>query len=262
MLKQRSLLALSLLIASILLLLSGCKGRPSSCSNSYDGNYKGSVKVGDPYNVKSKTYEPKLEQHYDKVGMASWYGDQFHCRKTANGEYFNKHQLSAAHNTLPLPSVARVTNLENNRSIKVIINDRGPFSKKRIIDVSESAAVALGMKARGVATVRVEFLPKETNELMAKIASQKKIYYKDKHGHKHKHSAKFEIIVGEYHDQKIALATMRKLAKLDKVHLLVGESSKHKIYKVILPAATRVKAKNLLNKLVKMGYQNAKIHSN
>ena len=261
MLKSRSLLVLSLVLAS-LFFLSGCKGRPSSCSNSYDGNYKGSVKVGDPYNVKNNTYEPKLEQHYDKVGKASWYGDQFHCRKTANGEYFNKHQFSAAHNTLPLPSVARVTNLENNRSIKVIINDRGPFSKKRIIDISESAATALGMKAQGVATVRVEFLPKETNELMAKISSHKKIYYKDKHGKTHKHSSKFEVIVGEYHDQKIALTTMKKLAKLGKIHLLVGESTRHKIYKVIMPVATRVKAKNLLNKLVKMGYQNAKIHSN
>jgi rare lipoprotein A len=258
MLAKRSWMVLFLLMGYVVV-LSGCKGRPSHCSNSYDHNYQGSVKVGDSYDIKNKTYEPKLEHDYDEVGIASWYGDQFHCSKTANGEYFNKHQFSAAHNTLPLPSVAKVTNLSNNRSINVIINDRGPFSKERIIDISESTAVALGMKAQGIAKVRVQFLPKETNELMNKIASRKKIYYKDHHGYKH--GLKFEIIVEEYKDQKIALTTIRKLSKLSKIHLLMGESSGHKIYRVILPAANRAKAKSLLNKVTKMGYKHAKINS-
>ena len=160
-------------------LLSGCKSL-TRCENSYDHKYNGSVKVGSSYTIKNKTYTPKIEHDYDEVGMASWYGDAFHCKKTANGEYFNKHQLSAAHKTLPMPSVAKVTNLHNNRSVHVVINDRGPFSKSRIIDISEKAAIELGMKSQGVAKVRVEFAAEETNKLMKKIASKKKIYYHNK----------------------------------------------------------------------------------
>ena len=244
------------LLFSYLFLLSGCKFRPSFCSNSYDGEYKGSVKVGDPYKIKNKTYTPALNHEYDQIGTASWYGDDFHCKKTANGEYFNKNQLSAAHNTLPLPSVAKVTNLENGRSVNVIINDRGPFSNNRIIDLSEKAASELGMKARGLATVRVQFLPKESNELMAKLPSKKKIYYKGKG--KHKPLSKFEIIVAEYSDQEVALTTMRKLSKIGKSHLIVRDNRR---YIITLAAPNKEKANILLKKVINMGYKNAKIHS-
>lgn len=250
--RQKIILILILLIQAFV--LSSCKLR--SCNNSYDENYSGSVKVGNPYTIKSKTYEPKLDHQYDEVGTASWYGDDFHCKKTANGEYFNKHQLSAAHNTLPLPSVVKVTNLENNRSVNVVINDRGPFSKKRIIDVSEKAAISLGMKSKGLATVRIQFLPKETNELMAKIASKKKIYYKS--DSKHKLISKFEVVVAEYTDQEDALTTMHKLSKIGKVHLIVG--SNHK-FKVVLAAANKEKAKILFKKVKNLGYSDAKIYS-
>ncbi len=230
--------------------------RPSVCNNSYDKNYKGSVKIGDPYTVKNKTYTPEVEHDYDQIGTASWYGDDFHCKKTANGESFNKHQLSAAHNTLPLPSVVKVTNLENGRSVNVIINDRGPFAHNRIIDLSEKAASELGMKASGLATVRVQFLPKESNELMAKLPSKKKIYYKGKG--KHKPLSKFEIVVEEYSDQSKALITMRKLSKIGKSHLIVRDNRR---YIITLAASNKEKASVLLNKVINMGYKNAKIHS-
>lgn len=246
-------IVLALIILSQAFLLSSCRLR--SCGNSYDDSYNGSVKVGNPYTVKDKTYHPQLDHQYDEVGTASWYGDEFHCRKTANGEYFNKHQLSAAHKTLPMPSVAKVTNLENNRSVNVVINDRGPFSKNRIIDVSEKAAISLGMKNKGTAMVRVEFLPKETNELMAKIASKKKIYYKSS---KQKINSKFEVVVAEYTDQEDALRTMHKLTKVGKVNLIVGKNHK---FKVVLAASNKDKAKLLFKKVKNMGYSDAKIYS-
>lgn len=238
------------------LILSSCKLMPRSCKNTYDESYNGSVKVGNPYSVKNKTYKPQVDYHYDEIGTASWYGDDFHCKKTANGEYFNKHQLSAAHKSLPLPSVVKVTNLENNRSVKVVINDRGPFSKNRIIDLSEKAASGLGMKAKGLATVRVQFLPQETNELMTKIASKKKIYYKS--GSKQKPISKFEIVVAEYSDQEDALTTMHKLTKIGKVHLIVSPNHR---FKVVIAAASKEKAKQIFKKVKSLGYQDAKIHS-
>ena len=235
-------------ILFLLFCLSACKS--TKCANSYDQNYKGSVKVGDPYSVKDVTYIPKLDIHYNQVGLASWYGHKFHCLKTANGEFFNKHQLSAAHKTLPMPSVARVTNLANNRSVEVIINDRGPFIKGRIIDVSENAAVALGMKHHGVATVRVEFLPEETNQLMAKIAANKKIYYDKKPKHK------YEIMVEQYSFEKQALQTMRKISKLAKVHTVVAKG----MYKVIIIAKNKSDLLLLFKKIKNMGYKNAQIY--
>ena len=237
---------------ALLLLLASCKAsRPAQCENSYDHNYNGSVKIGEPYDVTSKTYTPKLDQHYDQTGTASWYGHAFHCLKTANGELFDKNQLSAAHPTLPLPSVVKVTNLSNNRSVNVIVNDRGPFTGNRIIDISEKAAIAIGMKHQGLATVRVEFLPEETNQLMAKIASKKKIYYNNKPKHK------FEITIDEYKEQKVALHNMRKISKYSKVHLV---ASKHG-YTVLSIADSKAAANNLLKKFIHMGYKNAKIHS-
>lgn len=249
-------LTILLLLFGYMFVLSGCKSRPSVCNNSYDTNYKGSVKVGDPYTIKNKTYVPVIEDQYDQIGTASWYGDDFHCRKTANGESFNKNQLSAAHNTLPLPSVAKVTNLENGRSVNVVINDRGPFAHNRIIDLSEKAAIELGMRASGLATVRVQFLPKESNEMMAKLPSKKKIYYKGKGAHKP--LSKFEIIVDEYNDQQVALVTMRKLSKIGKVHLIVRYNQQ---YIITLAASNKAKANALLNQVKSMGYKNAKIHS-
>ena len=98
------------------------------------------------------------DPHYQAVGLASWYGDDFHGRMTANGEVFDLNGISAAHPTLPLPSYVRVTNLSNGRSIIVRINDRGPFHGNRIIDVSRRTADLLGFHASGTAWVRVEYV--------------------------------------------------------------------------------------------------------
>lgn len=119
-------------------------------------------KVGKPYKVNGVWYFPKEDYKYDEIGIASWYGPGFHEKTTANGEIFDMDLITAAHKTLPLPSVARVTNLENGRTVLVRINDRGPFVNERIIDLSKKAADLLGMLPRGTAKVRVELMPEES----------------------------------------------------------------------------------------------------
>jgi rare lipoprotein A len=117
----------------------------------------GTYMVGKPYTVAGKTYYPS-EKRYAAVGMASWYGDAFHGRRTANGEIFDRMSISAAHPTMPLPSYARVTNLRNNYSIIVRVNDRGPFAPGRIMDVSRQAADALDFRRTGTTKVKVEYI--------------------------------------------------------------------------------------------------------
>ncbi len=118
----------------------------------------GVFKLGDPYLAGGKWYVPADDPSYDRVGLASWYGDFFQGRHTANGEIYDMNALTAAHPTLPLPTYATVTNLANNRSIVVRINDRGPYHEGRIIDLSHKAAELLGFYGRGTAAVRVRYL--------------------------------------------------------------------------------------------------------
>ena len=115
-------------------------------------------KIGTPYYVSGIRYVPREQPNYVATGTASWYGPKFHGRLTANGEVFDMERLTAAHKTLPLPSLVKVTNLENNRSVVVRLNDRGPFSGDRVIDLSKKTAETLGMKEKGLAEVRVEYV--------------------------------------------------------------------------------------------------------
>lgn len=128
---------------------------------------KGSYKVGKPYVIEGKKYYPEVNYDYSESGIASWYGPGFHGKRTANGERFDTGELTAAHRTLPMPSIVRVTNLENGKSLIVRVNDRGPYSRGRIIDVSSKAAELLGFKARGVAKVRVDVLEQESRKIAA-----------------------------------------------------------------------------------------------
>src|SRR5882757_5193729 len=118
----------------------------------------GTYRVGKPYTVAGRIYVPEEDVNYREEGLASWYGDDFHGRQTANGEVFDMESLSAAHPTLPMPSYARVTNLSNGKSLIVRINDRGPYHGNRLIDVSNKAAELLEFKSSGVASVRVEYV--------------------------------------------------------------------------------------------------------
>ena len=114
-------------------------------------------KVGKPYKVLGKKYTPKHDPDYNETGIASWYGDKFHGKPTANGEIYDKTALTAAHKTLPLNSFVVVTNLETGKTLKLRLNDRGPFVGGRIIDLSEAAANALGIKGKGLGKVRVQY---------------------------------------------------------------------------------------------------------
>ena len=118
----------------------------------------GTYRVGKPYTVGGRVYVPEEDVNYREEGLASWYGDDFHGRLTANGEVFDMASLSAAHPTLPMPCYARVTNLSNGKSLIVRVNDRGPYHGNRVMDVSSRAAELLEFKSNGVARVRVEYV--------------------------------------------------------------------------------------------------------
>ena len=122
-------------------------------------------KVGNPYKINGKWYYPAVDYNYEEIGIASWYGPGFHGKKTANGEIFNQNKISAAHRTLPMPSIVKVTNLDNGKVLeRVRINDRGPFAGNRIIDLSKKAAEELGFINLGTAKVKVEILENESRE--------------------------------------------------------------------------------------------------
>ena len=129
-------------------------------------------KVGLPYKIKGRWYYPEEDFAYVEEGIASWYGEAFHNKTTANGAIFNMNALTAAHRTLPMPSIVRVTNLENGRTLVVKVNDRGPFARDRIIDMSKRSATVLGFLKQGVTRVRVEILPEESRQF-ALIAGRK-----------------------------------------------------------------------------------------
>ncbi|GHD47303.1 hypothetical protein GCM10017083_17530 [Thalassobaculum fulvum] len=127
----------------------------------------GAYKVGSPYQISGVWYYPKEEWDYVETGIASWYGPGFHGRSTANGELFDENDVTAAHRTLPLPSIVRVTNLGNGRSLVVRVNDRGPFAHGRIIDMSRRSAQLLGFERQGTAKVKVEILPEDSRREQA-----------------------------------------------------------------------------------------------
>lgn len=132
---------------------------------------QGTFKVGNPYSIQGTRYTPQENYDMTETGIASWYGPGFHGKKTANGEIFNKGELTAAHRTLQMPSLIRVTNLENGRSLVVRVNDRGPFSRGRVLDLSERAAELLAFKNQGTARVKIDVLPEESRRV-AQLAKQ------------------------------------------------------------------------------------------
>jgi len=168
-------ITVAIAVAVLALVLSGCgkshvnysdSGRDSAPS-SYDPQRSGKLpsgsggyrKTGNPYQIAGHWYYPlSSAAGYNETGTASWYGTKFHGKKTANGERYDMYAMSAAHKTLPLPTMVRVTNLDNGRSVVVRVNDRGPFVKSRIIDLSYAAAKALAYDNAGTAPVRVEVL--------------------------------------------------------------------------------------------------------
>lgn len=132
-------------------------------------------KVGNPYQINGEWYYPQEDYNHDETGIASWYGTKFHGRKTANGEIYDMNALTAAHRTLPMPSYVRVTNLENGRSLVLRINDRGPFARARVIDISRRGAQLLGFQNNGTAKVRVQILADKSRALKARLKGQQEL---------------------------------------------------------------------------------------
>lgn len=146
----------------------GPQGKPTARSPD-DG--RGAYKVGKPYDIDGKTYYPAENWDYDETGVASWYGPGFHGKPTASGELYDQNATSAAHPTLPLPSIVRVTNLDNGKQVIARVNDRGPFAHGRLIDLSKGAARQIGLDVSGTAKVRVQLLRQES-EIIKQVALQ------------------------------------------------------------------------------------------
>lgn len=151
--------------------LAGCSSVPffgddgSNGNKGKPGKSAGQYKVGSPYKINGVTYKPQEFDTFTETGIASWYGPGFHGKSTANGERFDTNELTAAHRVLPMPSLVRVTNLENGRSVTLRVNDRGPFAHNRVIDVSQKGAELLGFKNKGTARVRVQLMERESARL-------------------------------------------------------------------------------------------------
>lgn len=161
-LKKAGLVKNKLIIIGVTTLLVGCSSTPptKAAKELCSGTKKS-------YKIQGKAYHPQDHYDYDEDGVASWYGPGFHERPTSCGSTYDMHAYTAAHKTLPIPSVVEVTNLENGKNLKLVVNDRGPFVDDRIIDLSKKAAIELGTHNKGLARVRVRAIPDESQALAA-----------------------------------------------------------------------------------------------
>ncbi|MDN5248224.1 MAG: septal ring lytic transglycosylase RlpA family protein [Wolbachia endosymbiont of Tyrophagus putrescentiae] len=184
----------------------------SNCSFSYKHHKKpGYYKIGSSYTIKGITYHPKTYNHYEEVGVASWYGVEDHGKPTANGETFNRHLVSAAHKTLPLPCYVLITNLKNGKELIVRVNDRGPFFENRIIDLSEKAAEILGFHEEGLTRVKIKYLKKMSEQLIKKNPHYKKQY---------------EKAIQVYHPKKVTVESKGYIAFFEDIHTAKSTASK------------------------------------
>jgi rare lipoprotein A len=249
-------------------------------------------KIGQKYMIKEKYYFPKKDLYYNKTGIASWYGPKFHGKLTANGEIYDQNAFTAAHKTLPLPSAVKVTNLKNNKSVVLRINDRGPFVNDRIIDLSSKAADILDLKKNGTGLVRVTVLkdkseiledlakkgyfpeikdlpkvevpkvniPKITN---VKIEESKKKIIKNKISYDLKNLKKeYKIFIklAAFNSQKSAILMKEKLSYVEKIKIYKINRREKVIYQVKAgPFLSVKKVDGIYSLLLKRGMQGAKI---
>ncbi|MGB1360498.1 MAG: septal ring lytic transglycosylase RlpA family protein [Alphaproteobacteria bacterium] len=223
-------------------------------------------KIGNPYVIEGRTYYPKENYNYKEEGVASWYGPNFHAKPTANGGVFDMNKYTAAHRTLPIPSVVRVTNLQNGLSMIVKVNDRGPYAKDRIIDLSRATAQKLGVIKKGTAFVRVEILPKESKkykQAMARGHSAPRLNHMvskvdlNKLRNKNKNIASgIYIQAGVFGDYNNAIKLANNIKKYGKTKLHKMEKDGNTLYAVrIGPVEDSNIAKNTINKLMENGYE-------
>ena len=201
-------------------------------------------KIGTPYKINGKWYYPAVNYEYDEIGIASWYGPGFHGKKTANGEVFDQNKITAAHKTLPMPSIVKVTNLENGIVLEnVRVNDRGPFAGDRIIDLSKKAAEKLGFMKNGVAKVRVEILEDESRQY---VSIQENNSYKAESAEVTK--IKKKIIVDDFNENDVVKKSEDKVdiknSILDNQELViqVGAFTDHRNAKTLIAKLSEFKA--------------------
>lgn len=257
---------LCLLVAIFPLFLISCTdngyyfpyGRRGKSQSSTITGAGGVYKVGDPYEVDGIWYYPKENYSYNETGIASWYGSKFHNNLTANGEIYDMNTLTAAHKTLPLPSVVRVTNLENGRSLVLRVNDRGPFVNNRVIDISRRGSQLLGFKEQGTAKVRVELLPKESKDLKNKIINSKTKFDLDKYNKEEvqeemKAEAKETVAVAQYQETTPRPAYLPRLANQPPANIIPTTVKTEKLQAVKTVIESKALTKTLSGKFVQVG---------
>ncbi len=250
----------------------------------------GIYKVGKPYKIAGEWYYPRENTKYDNIGIASWYGPKFQGRRTANGEIFDMNLLTAAHPTLPMPVMVQVTNLENGRSMKLRVNDRGPFKKDREIDLSRRAAEILGFKEKGTARVRVKYLhraplynqlgqlisgnesdsfvfdkpytPSQDRYVSAAPVAQVETKSLDGQGLPSKQSVlpkqKYYVQLGVFSRKESAEALRQKLGQVGQVEVSELTSGGRMLYRVrVGPVTSRVDANILVDDVLDNGHQDA-----
>lgn len=249
------------LAASLLLLtltLAGCGGGPET-----PGPVSGTQKVGRPYEVNGVWYHPKRDPNYDRTGIASWYGSKFHGQRTANGEIYDMNELTAAHPTLPLPSRVRVTNLENGRSLVLKVNDRGPFARNRIIDVSRRAAQLLGFRQAGTARVRVQAYPVsggDSIQVARADTGDTRWLVEEALEENGARNTRLFVQAGAFSDRDSAQRLRNALADLGQAGVSEVTIDGEALYRVRLgPMASVDAADDMLNRVVRLGYQRARI---
>jgi len=240
-------------------LLAGCIGIHFPSRTTPPPATASKPKVGKPYRVAGRWYVPREDWNYDETGIASWYGRKFHGRRTANGEIFDMNKLTAAHRTLPLPSYVRVTNLENGRAINVRVNDRGPFVKGRIIDLSRRAAQLLGFAAKGTARVRVQIIRPDGT-----LGNRRKGKISPPHIASAEQLVRVPVFVqvGAFRSRKNAKAAKRRVARLGPARIEPVSLPGRTLYRVrIGPYQNLDKARRVLDRAIRIGFYEARLFS-
>ncbi len=216
----------------------------ASCTHRYGRKQPAKPGMPKPYKVMGKWYQPLSDsQGFQQKGLASWYGRKFHGRKTANGERYNMYGVSAAHKTLPLGTWVRVRNLENRKSLDVRINDRGPFVRGRIIDLSYGAAKKINLVGPGTAKVEITALGKAGQPLPDGRPTYKPLVY---------NRGNFTIQVGAFKDRQNAAKFVQKLDNYYvNAHMVTADDGEEAFYRVLAKAA------EFENYLVKNGFPDA-----
>ena len=223
----------------------------------------GHYKIGQPYVVNNIKYVPKLVSYYNE-NYCSWYGPKFDKKPTANGEIFDQNKVSASHKTLPLPSIVKVTNLNNNKFLYIRVNDRGPFFNNRIIDLSKQAAIELNIFSKGTEEVNVRLLESgphllETVFLDQSYLEKYAINLERKKNKDYANLKEFNFLqLGVFSIKENALVYIEDIKKKSmnsNLSIFLKEYSENKIFKVLIgPFESIEKAENIADNLSKLGY--------